>query len=59
MKCKRFEVFANGVLVDNVVAPWDYTAQDYREDCWANGWDLAPCSETDEIEIREVKEDEV
>lgn len=51
---KNYEVYANGVLVDTIVAPEGYTAENYKEECERNGWDFAPCSETDEIELKEV-----
>lgn len=54
---KKYIVYANGVLVDNIEERDGYTEQDYREDCGINGWEFAPCSEDSEIEVVEVKED--
>jgi hypothetical protein len=53
---KRFMVYANGVLVDNIVVADNYTAEDYREDCGLNGWETAPCTEDSEIELVESEE---
>ena len=55
---KRYEVYANGTLVDNFEQVEGYTAEDYREDCRINGWEFAPCSEDDEIELFEVEDNE-
>lgn len=50
-KTARFMIYANGTLVDDVEAPEDYTAEDYREDCSLNGWETAPCTEDSSIEL--------
>lgn len=56
-KMKRFMVYANGVLVDNIVVADNYTAEDYRDDCRLNGWETAPCTEDSEIELVESEEE--
>lgn len=48
---KKYEVYANGTLVDNFEQVEGYTAEDYKEDCGINGWEFAPCSEDDDIEV--------
>ena len=53
---KKFMVYANGVLVDNITERDDYTANDYRDDCKINGWEFAPCNEDDVIELVESPE---
>lgn len=50
-KTANFMVYANGTLVDDIEAPEDYTAEDYREDCSLNGWETAPCTEDSSIEL--------
>ena len=52
----KYMVYANGVLVDSFEERDGYTAENYREDCSINGWEFAPCSEDDEIELVEVDE---
>lgn len=50
-KTANFMIYANGSLVDDIEAPEDYTADDYREDCRINGWETAPCTEDSTIEL--------
>lgn len=51
-------VYANEVLVDSIEVPADYTVEDYKADCERNGWEFAPCSADDDIELIDVEEEE-
>lgn len=50
---KRVMVYANDVLVDNIIVKDTYTEDDYINDCASNGWEFAPCNEGDYIEFVE------
>ena len=56
MNMKKYEVYANGTLVDSFEQVEGYTVEDYRYDCRINGWEFAPCSEDSDIEVIAVED---